>query len=225
MEKRELLAIAQSPIFKNIEITLLQKILESHQPNIRNYKKNEIVWLQDQRLDKLIIVIDGKLKAQMASDDGKVINMEEFISYEPVAVPVLLSKDQILPVTIHALVDTEIFCLSKEMLLKCCMANQTILENTMSIMSSKMEFLSRKIKFLQLHNIKQKIASTLLRLSENEGNLTFRLKLTKEELAKEMAITRPSLSREFSNLVQSGIISQDKDEISILDPEKLKNYK
>lgn len=225
MEKRELLAIAQSPIFKNIEITLLQKILESHQPNIRNYKKNEIVWLQDQRLDKLIIVIDGKLKAQMASDDGKVINMEEFISYEPVAVPVLLSKDQILPVTIHALVDTEIFCLSKEMLLKCCMANQTILENTMSIMSSKMEFLSKKIKFLQLHNIKQKIATTLLRLSENEGNLTFRLKLTKEELAKEMAITRPSLSREFSNLVQSGIISQDKDEISILDPEKLKNYK
>lgn len=225
MENRELLAIAQSPIFKNVEITQLKKILESHQPAVKNYRKNEIVWLQNHKLDKLIIVIEGKLKAQMASEDGKIINMEEFNSFDPVAIPVLFSKEQILPVELYAVVDTEIFCLSKDMLLKCCMANQVILENTMSIMSSKMAFLSRKINFLQLNNIKQKISKTLIDFSNKEGNNTFKLAYTKEELAKEMAVTRPSLSREFANLVQSGIISQNKDEITILDSEKLKNYK
>ena len=92
-------------------------------------------------------------------------------------------------------------------------------------MSSKMMFLSKKIKFLQLQNIKQKIASTLLHLSDMEGSKTFKLKVTKEELAKDMAITRPSLSREFANLVQMGIISQDKDIITILDAGKLNNFK
>lgn len=225
MKNRELLAIAQSPIFKGIEITVLQKILESHHPSVKLFKKNETVWLQDQKLDKLIIVIDGKLKAQMASEDGKVINMEEFCPYQPVAIPVLFSDNQLLPVTLYTLTDSEIFYLSKEMLLKCCMANQTILENTMSVMSGKVDFLSNKIKFLQLQNIKQKIATTLFRISASAGSTTFKLKLTKEELSKDMGITRPSLSREFANLIQSGIISQNKDEITILDSGKLKNYK
>lgn len=225
MENRELLAIAQSPIFKDIEITELQKILESHHPSVKNYKKGETVWLQDQKLDRLIIVIDGLLKAQMASDDGKVINMETFKPYQPVAIPVLFSVKQILPVTLYAVKDTEVFCLSKEMLIKCCMANQVILENTLGVMSEKMGFLSHKIKFLQLNNIKQKIAATLLKMAKDEGSTTFRLKLTKEELAKEMAITRPSLSREFASMVQAGIITQNKDEITILDTEQLKDYK
>ncbi len=225
MEQRELIAIAESPIFHGIEINELNKILSSHHPSIKYFSKNETVWLQDQYLDKLIIVIDGKLKAQMASVDGKIINMEEFGKYQPVAIPVLFSKKQLLPVTLFALEESEVFCLPKDMLIKCCMANQTILENTMSVMSGKVNFLSQKIKFLQLNTIKQKIAATLLTLSKKAGSTTFKLTLTKEDLSKEMGVTRPSLSREFANLVQEGFISQEKDIITIVDPEGLKDYK
>ncbi|MGL1893897.1 MAG: Crp/Fnr family transcriptional regulator [Spirochaetaceae bacterium] len=225
MDKRDLLAVAQSPIFKGIEITDLHKILELHHPSIKRFTKGQTVLIQDQFLDKLIIVIDGRLKAQMASDDGKIINMEEFGKYMPIAIPVLFSEEKLLPVSLYAIEPSEVFFLSKEMLIKCCMENQRILENTMGVMSGKVSFLSKKIKFLQLNTIKQKIAETLLKLSKSTNSLTFKLNLTKEDLAKEMGVTRPSLSREFASLVQGGIITQDKDNITILDPENLKNYK
>lgn len=225
MNNRELLALAESPIFKNVDIVELQKILEAHHPSIKKYSKNEMVWFQDQFLDRLIIVIDGKLKAQMTSDDGKIINMEEFGRYQPVAIPILFSEKQLLPVSLFAQEESEVFFLSKDMLIKCCMANQRIMENTMSVMSGKVAFLSKKIKFLQLNTIKQKIASILLKQAERAGSKRFKLNLTKEELAKEMGVTRPSLSREFANLVQKGIISQDKDIVTILDKSALKEYK
>ncbi len=105
------------------------------------------------------------------------------------------------------------------------MENHTILENTMTLMSGKVEFLSKKIKFLQLNTIKQKIASVLLKESKKAGSNIFKLKLTKEQLAKEMGVTRPSLSREFANLVQCGIINQNKDDIEIVDCAALASYK
>ncbi len=92
-------------------------------------------------------------------------------------------------------------------------------------MSKKVSFLSKKIKFLQLNNIKQKISATLLNLSLKSGSKSFNLDKTKEELAKEMGITRPSLSREFVNLINEGIISQEKNKITILKPDLLKSYK
>ncbi len=225
MENRELIAIAESPIFKGIDINELQIILEPHHPSIKHFSKGETVLQQDQELNRLVIVINGKLKAQMTSDEGKIINMEEFGNYQPVAVPVLFSKNQRLPVSLYALEDSEVFLLRKQTLIKCCMLNETIMENTLAVMSKKVAFLSDKIKFLQLNTIKQKIAGTLLKLSELEGSKSFKLKATKEDLSKEMGVTRPSLSREFANMIQSGIISQEKDLITILDLERLRNYK
>lgn len=224
MDRRELLAISCSPIFRGIEINELNKLLLQHNPEIKNFRRNEIVWHQGTPLHKLIIVIDGRLKAQMLSDDGKTINMEEFSANTPVAVPILLSEDQLLPVTLYALTDSEIFFLPKDMLLKCCMSDRTILENTMAIMSRQVKFLSGKIKYLQL-NIKQKIAATLITQSEKNNTSKFRMDSTKEELAREMGVTRPSLSREFTNLAKLGIIRQNRDFIEILNMDRLKNYK
>lgn len=225
MDRRELLAIAQSQIFRDIDILDLEKILIPHHPVVKHYSKGEIVYQQGTVLERLIIVIEGKLKAQMTSEEGKVINMEEFDRYQPVAIPVLFSDSNKIPVTLFALEDSEVFLLSKEMLISCCMENRTILTNTMAVMSTKVDFLSKKIKFLQLHNIKQKLASTLLGLLIKNTSRTFKLGQSKEELAKEMGVTRPSLSREFMMLLNEGIISQDKDYITIEDPERLKDYK
>lgn len=222
MDRRELLALSISPIFRNVDIVEIDKILSKHQPSIKNFTRNEVVWLQGEKLDRLIIVIDGILKAQMESPDGKIINMEEFSNSHPVAIPILFSQDQKLPVTLYSKVDSEVFFLPKNMLLECCMSNKTVLENTLALMSNKVDFLSKKIQFLQLKTIKQKIASTLIKLEPSHKGV-FKVP-TKEELAKEMGVTRPSLSREFASLVKEGIITQDRDKISIINMDKLKKW-
>lgn len=223
MNKRELIPLSMSPIFKDIDINELNSLLSRHQPNIKRYRKGELILLQEEILDRLVIVMEGTLRAQMESPEGKIINMEEFSKGQPVAIPILFSKEQKLPVSLYSKEESEVFFLPKEMLLECCLSNKTILENSMAVMSNKVEFLSKKIKFLQLKTIKQKIATTLIRLSKKNDAMSFKLP-TKEELAKEMGVTRPSLSREFMTLKKEGIISSERDIVTILDMAALKKW-
>jgi len=225
LNNSDLLLLAETPIFKGVDIIEIKKLLGGHSGSIKSYSKGEFVVNQNDFFDRLIIVMDGELKAQMSSEDGKVINMETFGKFRPVAVAILFSEKQILPVSLFSLVNSKVFFLPKEILISCCMANRVILENTLRLMSLKVDFLSKKINFLQLNTIRQKIATVLLTLSKKAKSDTFTLDRTKEELAKDMGVTRPSLSREFMNLSQMGIIEQNKDEITIKDLDKLSEYK
>ncbi len=225
MDNNRLLALSQTSIFSGVEILELQKLLSKYDPIIKKYKKNEIIHIQETEFDRLIIVLDGKLKARMDSEDGKTIGMEDFKQYQCVAIPILSSPKRILPVTLFALEDSEVFILKRDTLIDCSMKNRVILENILSNMSGRVSYLTGKIKFLQLNPIKQKIAFMLLKNSKAAGSKSFILSVTKEELAKEMGVTRPSLSREFANLVKEGIISQDKNNITIIKPALLKEYK
>lgn len=225
MNNQTLISLSQSQIFKDVDILDLKKLFSKHHPTLHRYKKGKFIQIQDSELDRLIIVTEGKLKSQMESEDGKTINMEEFNPFDTVAIPILFSKERILPVSLLAAEESAILVVDRETLIDCCLNNRTVLENTLMAMSKRVSFLSKKIKFLQLNNIKQKISSTLLKLSKDAGSETFTLNQTKEEMAKEMGITRPSLSREFSSLIDYGLITQNKNVITILKPESLKEYK
>lgn len=225
MNNTILLELSQSPIFKDVDILDLKKLFSKHHTSLKRYKKGKLIQIQDSEFERVIIVFEGKLKAQMDSEDGKTINMEEFCPFQVVALPILFSEKRILPVSLYALEDSAVFFLERETLIESCMNNRMVMENTLLEMSNKVDFLSKKIRFLQLNNIKQKIAYTLLKQAKKAGSNTFKMDQTKEELAKQMGITRPSLSREFANLISEGIISQDKNSVTILKPILLQEYK
>lgn len=225
MNNDTLISLSQSQIFKDVDILDLKRLFSKHQPMTKRFKKSKLVKLQGTELDKLMIVTEGKLRAQMSSEDGRTINMEEFKPFQSIAIPVLFSDHRKLPVSLYAMEESVVLFIDRETLIECCLNNRFILENTLMAMSHKVSFLSNKIKFLQLNNIKQKIATTLLNQSLKSGSMNFKLDRTKEELAKEMGITRPSLSREFANLINQGIITQEKNNIIIIKPELLKSYK
>ena len=225
MDNKMLIALSQSSIFKGIDILELKKILSPYIPIIKCYQKGETIKNQGEVIDRLIVVLNGRLKAVMDSEDGKSVGMEEFTSHMSVAIPILFSPNQILPVSLYAIEDSELFCMDRDSLINCGMNNRQIFENILANMSERVSFLSKKINFLQLSTIKQKIAYLLIKRSKETDSNIFKLPGTKEKMSKEMGVTRPSLSREFSNLVQRGIISQKKGFITILKMDELISYK
>jgi CRP-like cAMP-binding protein len=72
-----------------------------------------------------------------------------------------------------------------------------------------------------LSDLKERIARYLFQISN--GNKQLKLPTTKEELSKIFGVTRPSLSRAFSQLEKEGLIEQLSDgKIVIKDSESLK---
>lgn len=222
MDHNTVAVLSQSPLFKGVDIVELNRILTHVNYTTKTWEKGQYLLLQNSLYERLIIVTEGRLKAQIESENGKTINMEEFPPGKAVALPVLFSKAPRLPVSLLADVPSEVITLEKDTVFQLCMENKLILKNVLSNMSNRVLFLSKKIKMLQLKTIRGKIAFYLMSRASLSGSMEIQLGQTKEELAREMGVTRPSLSREFVKLTREGIILQEKNTVTILKPEELK---
>ena len=89
------------------------------------------------------------------------------------------------------------------------------------LLSDKVIVLNNKIKSISLKNIKQKVVDYILQEYKSQKQLIVNLKMNKEEIANFIGIPRPSLSRELIKLRKEKIIDFDRNNITILDIDKL----
>lgn len=97
---------------------------------------------------------------------------------------------------------------------------KSFLINYIDLISKKCLILSQKNQITNQFTLRQKISNFLL-IEEKDGKVI--LDQTREELADFLATTRPSLSRELSNMADENIIKIKGREIYILEKESLKD--
>jgi CRP/FNR family transcriptional regulator len=76
-------------------------------------------------------------------------------------------------------------------------------------------------------NVSGRVAQKLLELADRHGEpaergVRIRLKLTQEELAQMVGVTRVCVNRHLHRLVARHILSADRDGITLLQPQKLR---
>jgi CRP-like cAMP-binding protein len=97
--------------------------------------------------------------------------------------------------------------------------NQQILQNFLSMISSRAQFLSDKLRFHSFKSLKAKLAFFLV--NEAGMNHSFKLKLSQQELAELFGVARPSVGRAFLLLQEEGVIDIRYKQVEILDRKKL----
>ncbi len=100
--------------------------------------------------------------------------------------------------------------------------NTKFTENFLGLLSQKLVNLNKKIKLIELDTIRRKICKLLLDNYKAKDSLVLKIK-SKKELAEEMGVARPSLSRELISMKNDGLIDFNLKEIRILDLEKLED--
>ena len=100
--------------------------------------------------------------------------------------------------------------------------NTKFAENLLQLLSQKIVILNRKINLIELDSIRRKVCKILL--DNYKKNNTYSYKISsKKELAEELGIPRPSLSRELINMKDLGLIDFNLKEIIITDLEGLED--
>ncbi len=105
-----------------------------------------------------------------------------------------------------------------------CSSYPIVLNNFMQLLSSKILLLNRKIKELSFETLRQKISNYLLSQYEIQNTLALILPMSRKNLAEHLGVQRPSLSREFVNMKNDGLIDFNKNLVQIKDLEALKIY-
>lgn len=214
--------LSQSVLFSSIDRMNIDLFLETNDYKIEHYTKNDVFALAGDKVNYLMIVLEGELIARMVSESGKYIQIDKIDSGRIIAPAMLFATDNVFPVNVIPDVETRVLFMHKNNFLRAMHQNEKLLYNFIRIVSDINRFLSTKIHSLSLKTIRGKLGEYLLHEEQRQGeNLKVILHMTKQELADKFAVARQALSRSMSELEEEGIIQIEGRQIIILDKKRL----
>ncbi len=216
----QLAILAQSPVFRGISPEDLGQLFQQIHYQVKSYPKGELVVIAGEICDRLLIVQEGSVKAEMTDYSDKTIKIEDMTAPWPLATAFLFGRENKFPVTVSATSDARLVSIPKAEFVKLLQLNALILNNYLNTISTRAQFLSQKLKFLSFKTIKQKIAHYLLDLA-GERLQTVEITQSQGQLAEMFGVTRPSLARTLGEMCQEGLIETDRRYIKIIDKSRM----
>ncbi len=198
--------IGKLKIFKNFSKAELMKIFGNVRYSIKKFSKGSLIYTSGEKVEKLMILIDGEVITEMVDFNGKILEVERIKSPDILASALLFSKDNFLPVDVLAVKDVAMLYIEKGDLIRLFQSNNALLLSFLEDIGEKFQFVTAKLRVNSFHTIREKITMYLLNLynQQNKSN-ELTIPLTLEELANLFGVTRPSLSRALSQMQKEGL--------------------
>ncbi|WP_010249644.1 Crp/Fnr family transcriptional regulator [Acetivibrio cellulolyticus] len=106
-------------------------------------------------------------------------------------------------------------------ILELCEKGHNFQRNLIKSLSERIIYLNRKVKMLSHRTIRQRLSCYLLDESQKQKSLDLKCRHTRSDIADLIGSTRPSISRELSNMQRQGIIKLTPKGITVLDKHAL----
>lgn len=215
-------ALTATPLFKGIAPNEIQTILGDEARHlVQTFAKGDVLAEQDSLCNRLIILMRGKIRAEMTDVSGRVVKIEDVSAPSPLAILFLFGANNKFPVRAIADEETIAIVIPKQLILKMLQNNENLLRNYLDISADFAARLSQKLYFMSFRSIRQKISMYLLELAHKQQTDTVQLDRTKSSLAEYFGVSRPSLERELTNMQTAGFIGIHKKEITLLQKAKM----
>jgi len=189
-------ALNINKLFKDFNSQEINQFLVSSQYRTIDYQSEQVITIEGEPLIEIGLVLDGVIEVQKNYPSGKMVVIRT---------------------------NSKIMFVSKENILKICLQNDKFLKNLLQLLSDKILILDHRLHILSGETIRQKICFYLLERYWEQNTLTIPVNLSRQKMAEQFGITRPSLSRELSRMKREGFIDLDKHTIIIKDLSGLEN--
>ena len=212
--------LSDSPLFKGMIPAEVEDILALVPYHVRKFQSGSMISQSGETVESLIIVMSGIVKGEMVDYAGRVIKIEDITAPGALASAFIFGNKNRFPVNVIAVSEGELLMIGKSDFLRLLMKYDKILLNYLDMISSRSQFLSEKIKFLNFKTIKGKLAFYILQKSGMNSDL-ITLGMTQSDLADFFGVARPSIARALGELEDEGYIEAKGKSIKIIDKEGL----
>ncbi|WP_129408167.1 Crp/Fnr family transcriptional regulator [Marinitoga lauensis] len=208
-------------IFRKLKLSEIEELVEKNFMIIKEFEKDTLIKSRGEKISEVMILLHGKVKAEMTELDGKVIQIEDMKAPSLLAVGATFSKDARIPVDIISEEKSTIAYIPKEKIFDLCIGNKDFLKELITYLGTKFNFISQKLWFITLNNLKDKILLYIKEKRSFQDDDVIVLDYSIEQLSHLFGVTRPALSRAFSKLEQEGIIKKEGNKIYILNKDTI----
>lgn len=189
---------------------------ESRKYEIKNYNKNSIIYLQNEKCNTIDIILEGSVAVQKIDESGDVLTITTLSSGDIMGGNLAFSQNNEYPMTVITTANSKVLHIKRDLIIELCQNSKEFLVEFFQCLSDKTLILTDKIKFISIKSIRDKIYEFLNYEYYIQQSTTIKLNISKKELAEKLGIQRPSFFRELSKMKKEGLIDYDSKTIAIL---------
>lgn len=101
---------------------------------------------------------------------------------------------------------------------KACQFHARIIENLVGILGQRNLMMNRKLSILSQRSTRDKLLAYLAWQNQDHGTHAFDIPYNRDELADYLCVNRSALSREISHMVSEGLIANERNHFTLLEP-------
>lgn len=213
--------LEKCPLFAGADLGIFESLVRPGNCSRLLFHTGAMAAFRGDEYASLWVVLSGTLSAEFQNYSGKILKVENIQAPDPVATAVLFSPDRLLPVNLTVQEDTEICSIPRRYVLDMMQRDRTFLLNYLNDAGMRLTVLAEKLRLVQFSTIREKIAGYLLDLADKQSTDSPLLNISRETLAEIFGVSRPSLSREFSAMVEEGFFVLEGHRIHLIDRKRL----
>lgn len=194
----------------------------------RNYKKNMIIFMEDEPGEAFYYIKSGKVKVFRTYEDGREHIIHIFGEGDVFGEATLFNNINY-PASASVYEDASIGIIRNSDLETLVKENSELSLKLLKLFARKLIFAQQKIKELTFNDVFSRTASQLLKLSKEYGiksekGTAIKMQLSRQELAEMVGTTRETVSRVISKFKKEKSVTESNDNLMILNFEKLQDW-
>jgi CRP-like cAMP-binding protein len=216
--------LSRVPIFASLEEATLRRLAELCRT--RTFKRGEVLFHEGDPGNALYLIESGQVKIVLVSDEGEetILNVQ---GPEECLGELAMIDGAPRSATAVALDRVQALALYREDFLALVAQHPPVALAVMGGLAGMVRRLSSQVQDLMLLDARGRVAKKLLDLSEQHGRVTpegvrIDLRLTQQELAQMVGLTRVSVNQHLAWFQERGILAADREGITLLKPEELR---
>ncbi|MCI7594653.1 MAG: Crp/Fnr family transcriptional regulator [Lachnospiraceae bacterium] len=212
-------------LFVSISPNDLPHLLTCIEARKKSFLTGEYLWLADEQVNHLGIVLSGSLELVKENPAG-IKHILDFVGPGQLfGEGIVCTKMRLSPVTVRARENSDILFLPFTRIIRACEHScgfhHQIIHNMLMLLGEKNRILNRKIELLALKGMREKLATYLLYEADKQNSQSFTIIPNRNELAEYLNVSRSSMCRELGRMKELGMIDYYQNSFKILSKEAL----
>ena len=221
MERYVLKALQSCLLFEGFSAKDIEQMMGCVPYRLIRLDKKEVYLSAGTPCQFADIVVTGEIIARMVGPSGKYMQITSRPVGSLLDSAFIFGKNKIVPVNMVASKPTTVLRIAPDSMQMLINIDERFRFNFIQLLSAFCDNLSRKVRMLTLHTVREKVAIYLLEQSKLKNSDDFVLQKSRQEIAESFAIQKFSLQRCLKEFAADGMIKTNGKQIIILDRDKL----
>lgn len=214
-------------LFEDMTGEQINSILTCLKPKINYYQKGEHVAIAGEYFEGIGVILKGEVMISKENAAGNRVILAKLQAEHLFGEMVAFSNMKVWPASVYVVEDSTIMFIEPGKIIRsceqACISHTSLIMNMLKMISKRALILNRKVEYLAIKSMREKISTYLLEQYRRTGKTTFMIDLNRNELADFLNVSRPSMSREIAKMKDEGIIDYYKSSFKIINLDLLKS--